>query len=312
MPATTSTRGRRRGPIPSARRATVAEARESEGCDAAEAVFAASSAGRRREASNGRRTAIARAAGRPTAPHTAPTPRLRNAASLLARNERHASRSSPGFFRSFCARCGSVAPGDAASGVRVVPLGGLDGDPGVRPEAHIFVASRAPWFELSDSLPRFDAYPPGIGRARACRTAPRATPRGSIRGSCLCGGVGFVAHEPPALARFCHCSRCRKARAAAFAAISSCRSHGVRFTRGASQLVLVQDSRARCASRRASAASAAESCRASTPSGSSRSCRWARSTTTPASARESTSSSASKAAWDEITDGSTQHAEMPG
>jgi hypothetical protein len=144
--------------------------------------------------------------------------------------------SSPGFFRYFCARCGSVAPGDAPGGVRFVPLGGLDGEPAVRPEAHIFVASRAPWFELSDSLPRFDAYPPGMGAPALPDRASRDA-AGSIRGSCLCGGVGFVITEPPALARFCHCSRCRKARAAPFASNLFVPESGIRFTRGASQLV---------------------------------------------------------------------------
>ena len=65
--------------------------------------------------------------------------------------------SSPGFVRSFCARCGSVVPGEPSGDVRIVPLGGADGDPGARPLAHIFVASKAPWFELSDNLPRIDA-----------------------------------------------------------------------------------------------------------------------------------------------------------
>ena len=38
-----------------------------------------------------------------------------------------------------------------------IRLGSLDGDPGVRPQFHNFVASRAPWDELpDDGLPRFD------------------------------------------------------------------------------------------------------------------------------------------------------------
>jgi hypothetical protein len=33
----------------------------------------------------------------------------------------------------------------------------LDGDPGIRPEFHLFVASRAAWDELpNDGLPRYD------------------------------------------------------------------------------------------------------------------------------------------------------------
>ncbi len=37
----------------------------------------------------------------------------------------------------------------------------LDDDPGVRPSAHIFVGSKAPWYEVHDELPRFEEWPPG-------------------------------------------------------------------------------------------------------------------------------------------------------
>ncbi len=39
------------------------------------------------------------------------------------------------------------------------PLGTLDTDPGVKPGYHIFVGSRAPWHEITDSLPQFDGLP---------------------------------------------------------------------------------------------------------------------------------------------------------
>jgi hypothetical protein len=143
--------------------------------------------------------------------------------------------SSPGFLRCSCPRCGSVVPGDAADGRRFVPLGGCDGDPGVRPLAHIFVASKAPWFEVTGSLPRFDAYPPDLAAPALPDRAPLDA-AGAVRGSCLCGGVGFVITERPTLARFCHCSRCRKARAAAFASNLLVPESGVRFTRGAELL----------------------------------------------------------------------------
>lgn len=70
--------------------------------------------------------------------------------------------SSPGFVRAFCGRCGSVAPGEPREGRMYVPAGLLDGDPGIRPAAHIFDASKAPWYEIPDDLPRFDAFPGGI------------------------------------------------------------------------------------------------------------------------------------------------------
>ena len=37
-----------------------------------------------------------------------------------------------------------------------LPLGALDDDPGVRPSAHCHVADRAPWFEITDDLPRHE------------------------------------------------------------------------------------------------------------------------------------------------------------
>jgi hypothetical protein len=147
------------------------------------------------------------------------------------RGESARFESSPGFVRCFCARCGSVTPGDAAGELRFVPLGGCDGAPAVRPEAHIFAASKAPWYALGGALPRFDAYPPGYGSPALAERAP-LDPPGGVRGSCLCGGVAFTIDEPAPLARYCHCSRCRKARAAAFASNWFVPETALRFTRG--------------------------------------------------------------------------------
>jgi hypothetical protein len=36
-----------------------------------------------------------------------------------------------------------------------IPAGTLDGDPGIRPQGHVFVEFKAPWFDITDSLPRF-------------------------------------------------------------------------------------------------------------------------------------------------------------
>jgi hypothetical protein len=41
-----------------------------------------------------------------------------------------------------------------------IALGTLDDDPGVRPESHIFVGSKAPGFEITDELPQYPGYPP--------------------------------------------------------------------------------------------------------------------------------------------------------
>jgi hypothetical protein len=127
-------------------------------------------------------------------------------------------------------------PAGATGDHRYVPLGACDGEPDARPLAHIFVASKAPWFEPAGPLPRFDAYPPGFG-APALPDPPHAPAGAAVRGSCLCGDVGFEITAPPTLARYCHCSRCRKARAAAHAANLFVPAAGLRFTRGEQRLV---------------------------------------------------------------------------
>jgi hypothetical protein len=61
----------------------------------------------------------------------------------------------------FCKRCGSVVP-HPTPGSALVEFGAglLDDDPVVRIGYHIFVASRAPWCELDDDLPKHDGLNP--------------------------------------------------------------------------------------------------------------------------------------------------------
>ena len=42
-----------------------------------------------------------------------------------------------------------------------VALGSLADEPSIRPQLHIHVASKAPWFEITDGLPQFDELPDG-------------------------------------------------------------------------------------------------------------------------------------------------------
>jgi hypothetical protein len=140
--------------------------------------------------------------------------------------------SSPGFFRTFCDRCGAVVPGEPFEAMQFIPAGCLDGDLGVRPVMHIFVASKAPWVELRDDLPRFDGYPPGYD-APALPALPSPAPySGKPRGSCLCGGVAYVVEGEPLRWWMCHCARCRTARGAAYASNLFTSADGVRFLRG--------------------------------------------------------------------------------
>jgi hypothetical protein len=58
-----------------------------------------------------------------------------------------------------CASCGSFLFSVVRDGAYVhVGLGSLIDEPSIRPEAHIFVGSKAPWFEIVDDLPQFQEY----------------------------------------------------------------------------------------------------------------------------------------------------------
>lgn len=70
--------------------------------------------------------------------------------------------SSPERERCFCKKCGSPLVATHSGKVSEVVVGTLDGDPGVRPEEHIFVGSKAPWYEIADALPQFEEWPPEI------------------------------------------------------------------------------------------------------------------------------------------------------
>ncbi len=59
-----------------------------------------------------------------------------------------------------CAACGSLLYSVVRDGAYVhVALGSLVDDPSIRPTKHIFVGSKAPWFEITDDLPQFDEHP---------------------------------------------------------------------------------------------------------------------------------------------------------
>jgi hypothetical protein len=61
--------------------------------------------------------------------------------------------------KQFCEQCGSAlfAVNQDDPKIVMVRLGAIEGDPGIRPGAHQFVAYAAPWETLpDDGLPRFD------------------------------------------------------------------------------------------------------------------------------------------------------------
>ena len=68
-----------------------------------------------------------------------------------------AYRSAPHVERRFCQICGSSFFWvDTTEGKRIwVAVGTLDGDPGRSIDGHIFVGSKASWYEITDDLPQF-------------------------------------------------------------------------------------------------------------------------------------------------------------
>lgn len=60
----------------------------------------------------------------------------------------------------FCSGCGSTLAGTENGRINTVTLGTVEGDPGIRPELHIFTASKAPWHDICDDLPQFEERPP--------------------------------------------------------------------------------------------------------------------------------------------------------
>jgi len=92
--------------------------------------------------------------------------RLLEGRELIATYEAPILERPPAYRVSFCRRCGSPVPNpDPGASWFEVPAGVLDDDPGVRPDKHIFVELKAPWFEITDTLPQLDK--PALLRARS-------------------------------------------------------------------------------------------------------------------------------------------------
>jgi hypothetical protein len=60
----------------------------------------------------------------------------------------------------FCSECGSTLAGTVKGKITSITLGTVEGDPGIKPESHIFVGSKAQWHDIYDDLPQFEERPP--------------------------------------------------------------------------------------------------------------------------------------------------------
>jgi len=84
---------------------------------------------------------------------------------LQGRDLLQAYESSPSAYREFCARCGThiLVHGQTGDDTLAVPVGTLDGDPPVTLVCHIFVADRVAWHQITDDLPQYAGWMPGVG-----------------------------------------------------------------------------------------------------------------------------------------------------
>ena len=134
--------------------------------------------------------------------------------------------------RSFCSHCGSSVPLAVGEQYVGIPVGCMDSELAVTTQEHIFVGSQAPWHRIEDELPRHLEYPgarPAPPRTDGHEARTRSGPPG---GSCLCGAVAFSVPGPIEQVYNCHCTRCRKARAAAHTTNAVTRLAGINFLRG--------------------------------------------------------------------------------
>jgi hypothetical protein len=68
-------------------------------------------------------------------------------------------RDTPGYVVRFCGNCGSPVPSYLSEYDAVfLHVGALDGDVKADLNHHIFVGSKAPWFEILDALPKYDEH----------------------------------------------------------------------------------------------------------------------------------------------------------
>lgn len=83
--------------------------------------------------------------------------RLLSGHELIKNYEAPILEAPPAYRVSFCSTCGSPVPNpDADWEWFEIPAGLLDDDPELRPDKHIFIELKAPWFDITDDLPQLD------------------------------------------------------------------------------------------------------------------------------------------------------------
>jgi hypothetical protein len=137
-----------------------------------------------------------------------------------------------------------VLPNTDLGDLAAIPAGSIDGSPGIEPSAHIFAKWKAPWHTITDELPQHDNYP-GETEPTVKRDLPPVSTDGALRGSCLCGNIAYEINGSFIVVHNCHCSRCRKARAAAHTTNGFTKLDEIRFVRGGNSVKTYQHTGAR-------------------------------------------------------------------
>lgn len=217
-------------------------------------------------------------------------------------------RSSEQGNRAFCPRCGSVVA-DLLGDMAIMPAGNLEGDIDRALDSHIFVASKAPWHEITDSAPQFEAYPPEYDMRPVELETRKPATAGAVGGSCLCGAVAYEFDGPGDRMVLCHCSRCRRSRSAAYSVQVFVDAERFRWLRGEDRIrrYKVPDAKRYSPSFCVTCGSIVprvwESGTAIIPAGTL--------DQDPGIRPQLHIFTGSRAPWDEITDSLPQHAEMP-
>lgn len=91
---------------------------------------------------------------------------------LSGKDKINSYKSSERVTKHFCRICGSPLHSTYTDMPNIlgIPIGALDGLTDAKPEAHIFVGSKAEWFEVTDTLPQYEKWPENEARVR--KTSP--------------------------------------------------------------------------------------------------------------------------------------------
>jgi hypothetical protein len=84
----------------------------------------------------------------------------RDKVTLAAGEQRATTVAAPHGHDVRCGDCGSLLYSVVRDGEYAhVAMGSLRSDPGISPQMHIYVGSKAPWHQITDELPQFEELP---------------------------------------------------------------------------------------------------------------------------------------------------------